>query len=154
MADLGNRSVAKQRLSICFHRDTTLNYHLEVPAGNPCLLQSTKTGLQGFLKRTSIGTKATYSLEFSLPCVNLQTSSNEDMPTTPLTRPKAPSHPKDVYSGIATSDKSSVEARGRRETCRYEEGRKLMERDLAAFPKRTPGTIQVRCSTTLKSRIA
>jgi hypothetical protein len=51
---------------------------------------------QGFLKRTRIGNETTYNLEFKLPCMSkllslpIEACDEEDAPTTPTTRSKAP----------------------------------------------------------------
>jgi hypothetical protein len=51
----------------------------------------------GFLKHTRIANETTYNLEFKLPCMSklfslpIKAYDDEDVPTTPTTRPMAPS---------------------------------------------------------------
>jgi hypothetical protein len=114
---------------------------------------------QGFLKRTRIGTETTYNLVFKLPCVSkllqlpIEACDDEDVPTTPTTCPKAPyskastraSRPRTRVGWKPEDDTRLVDMKN----C----GRSWKE-IYAAFPDRTPGTIHVRCSTKLKSRLA
>jgi hypothetical protein len=114
---------------------------------------------QGFLKRTRIGNETMYNLEFKLPCMSktlaipITACDEEDAPTTPMTRSTAP------YSKV-----SSLTSRRRtRVGWEPEDDTRLVDvkkggcswkEIYAAFPDRTPGTIHVRCSTKLKSRLA
>jgi hypothetical protein len=116
---------------------------------------------QGFLKRTRIGNDTTYHLEFKLPCISerldlpigvCEDDSNKNMPATPLTRLKAPysqispaSRPRKRVGWAQEDDTRLVDMKNR--GCSWKE-------IYAAFPERTPGTIHVRCSTKLKSRLA
>lgn len=114
---------------------------------------------QGFLKRTRIGNEITYNLEFKLPCLSkllslpIEAHDEGDVPTTPTGRPEATS-----------SKVSTPTSRGwTRAKWMPEDDTKLVDMKKngcswkeinAAFPDRTPGMIQVRCSTKRKSRLA
>jgi hypothetical protein len=114
---------------------------------------------QGFLKRIRIGNETTYNLEFNLPCMSkllslpTEACDDEDVPTTPKTRSKAPypkvstrtSRPRTRVKWMPEEDTKLVNMKKR--GCSWKEIN-------AAFPDRTLGTIQVRCSTSLKSRLA
>jgi hypothetical protein len=114
---------------------------------------------QGFLKRTRIGNETTYNLEFKLPRMSellslpIETFDDKDVPTTPATRPKAPypkvstatSRPRTRVGWKEEDDTRLVDMK--RSGCSWKE-------IYAALPDRTPGTIQVRWSTKLKSRLA
>jgi hypothetical protein len=119
---------------------------------------------QGFLKRTRIGTEIMYNLEFKLPCISerlhlpvsveaLGTACTQDMPPTPIARHQVPSQskictlplgPRTRLGWIPEDDRRLIDMK--KNGCMWKEIH-------AAFPGRTLGTIQVRCSTKLKSRI-
>jgi hypothetical protein len=115
--------------------------------------------LRRLLKRTRIRNETKYNLEFKLPCMSkllslpIKAYDNEDLPATPMTCPKAPyskvststSRPRTRVKWTPEDDTKLVDMKKRR--CSSKEIN-------AAFPDRTPGTIQVRCSTKLKSRLA
>jgi hypothetical protein len=83
----------------------------------------------------------------------LRTCDNKDGPTTPTTRPNTPpskastltSRPRTRVKWMPEDDTKLVDMK--------KSGRSWKEIN-AAFPGRTPGTIQVQCSTKLKSRLA
>jgi hypothetical protein len=114
---------------------------------------------QGFLKRTRIGNETTYNLEFKLLYLSkllslpIEAHNEGGVPTTPTARPMAPSskvstptsRPRTRAKWMPEDDTKLVDMK--KSGCSWKEIN-------AAFPDRTPGTIQVRCSTKLKSRLA
>jgi hypothetical protein len=106
-----------------------------------------------------IGNETTYNLEFKLLYMSellsllIEACDNEDVPTTPTTCYKAPSskvstptsRPRTRVKWTLEDDTKLVGMKKR--GCSWKEIN-------AAFPDRTLGTIQVRCSTKLKSRLA
>jgi hypothetical protein len=118
---------------------------------------------QGFLKRTRIGNETTYNLEFKLPCISERLNlpievcddgSNEDVLASPLTRPKAPSSHSKI-STLASRFRTKVGWTPEDDTrlVNMRNSGRSWKEIYAAFPHRTPGTIHVRCSTKLKSRL-
>jgi hypothetical protein len=78
--------------------------------------------------------------------------SNEDVLATPLTCPKAPSHSK--ISTPASRPRTKWEPEDDTRLVDIKNSRYSWKEIYAAFPHRTPGTIHVRCSTKLKSRLS
>ena len=79
--------------------------------------------------------------------------SDKDVLVSPLMHCKAPAHSK--ISTPATRPRTKVAWTAVDDTRLVEmkKGGSSWTEIFAEFPKRTPGTIQVRCSTTLKSRL-
>jgi hypothetical protein len=114
---------------------------------------------QGFLKRTRIGNETTYNLAFKLPCMSkllnlpIEACDDEDVSATPTMRSRAPacnvststSRPRTRAKWTPEDDTKLIDMK--KSGCSWKEIN-------AAFPDRTPGTIQVRCSTKLKRRLA
>jgi hypothetical protein len=115
---------------------------------------------QGFLKRTRIGNKIIYNLEFKLPCISERLNlpveacgSDVDMSATPTTRLRAPYF---KVSTLASRAQTKVGWKPEDDTrlVNMKNGGCSWKEIYTAFPDRTPGTIHVRCSTKLKSRLA
>jgi hypothetical protein len=112
---------------------------------------------EGFLKRTRIGNETTYNLEFKLPCLpKLLSLPIEPCEGNASTPPKPSEAPHSSISSTASrpringgwkeeEDKTLVDMK--RSGCSW-------KAIFAALPHRTPGSIQVRWSTKLKSRLA
>jgi len=111
---------------------------------------------QGFLKRIRIGDETPYNLEFKLPCMSkllsvpMEACDGEDAPTT---RTRRPTSSRTKVSTLASRSRTRVKwtlvddlklVDMKKSGCSWKEIN-------AAFPDRSPGTIQVRCSTQLKS---